>query len=114
MRDNFPLQGDNTATGTIKVESSGTLTINQGSLNNLGLIDITDTGAGFIHTATVTDSGTIRVEVTDRAGPGTPELRPADRDAEGGRGLQLVAGLAARWGWRRRGGRLVTWFELRA
>jgi anti-sigma regulatory factor (Ser/Thr protein kinase) len=59
--------------------------------------------------------GVVRVEVTDRAGPGTPELRPASRDAEGGRGLQLVAGLAARWGWRRRrGGRLVTWFELQA
>jgi anti-sigma regulatory factor (Ser/Thr protein kinase) len=56
--------------------------------------------------------GTVRIEVTDRAGPGTPELRPASREAEGGRGLQLVAGLAARWGCRRRGGRLVTWFEL--
>jgi anti-sigma regulatory factor (Ser/Thr protein kinase) len=56
--------------------------------------------------------GIVRVEVTDRAGPGTPELRPAGRDAEGGRGLQLVVGLAARWGWRRRGGRMVTWFEL--
>jgi anti-sigma regulatory factor (Ser/Thr protein kinase) len=59
--------------------------------------------------------GVVRVEVTDWAGPGTPELRPASRDAEGGRGLQLVAGLAARWGWRRRrGGWLVTWFELQA
>jgi anti-sigma regulatory factor (Ser/Thr protein kinase) len=57
--------------------------------------------------------GMVRVEVTDRAGPGTPELRPADRDAEGGRGLQLVAALAARWGSRRRGGRMVVWFELR-
>ena len=56
--------------------------------------------------------GMVRVEVTDRAGPRTPKLRPAGRDAEGGRGLQLVAGLAARWGTRRRGGRLVTWFEL--
>jgi anti-sigma regulatory factor (Ser/Thr protein kinase) len=56
--------------------------------------------------------GVVRVEVTDRAGPGTPELRPAGRDAEGGRGLQFVAGLATRWGWRRRGGRMVTWFEL--
>jgi hypothetical protein len=28
-------------------------------------------------------------------------------------GRQMVAGLAARWGWRRRGGRTVTWFELR-
>jgi anti-sigma regulatory factor (Ser/Thr protein kinase) len=58
--------------------------------------------------------GVVRVEVTDRAGQGTPELRPAGRGAEGGRGLQLVAALAARWGWLRRGGRLVTWFELRA
>ena len=56
--------------------------------------------------------GIVRVEVTDRAGPGTPELRPADRDAEGGRGLQLVAALAARWGTRRRGGRMTTWFVL--
>jgi two-component sensor histidine kinase len=57
--------------------------------------------------------GIVRVEVTDRAGSGMPELRPAGRDAEGGRGLQLVAALAARWGARRRGGRMVTWFELR-
>ena len=56
--------------------------------------------------------GIVRVEVTDRSGPGTPELRHTSRDAEGGRGLQLVAGLAARWGWRRRGGRVTTWFEL--
>jgi len=58
--------------------------------------------------------GIVRIEVTDRAGPGTPELRPAGRDAEGGRGLQLVAALAARWGSRRRGGRRVTWFEIQA
>ena len=58
--------------------------------------------------------GVVRVEVTDRSGPGVPELRPADRGAEGGRGLRLVAGLAARWGWRRRGRRTVTWFELRS
>jgi len=57
--------------------------------------------------------GMVRVEVTDRAGPGTPELRPAGRDAEGGRGLQLVAALAARWGTRRRGGRMTMWFVLR-
>jgi anti-sigma regulatory factor (Ser/Thr protein kinase) len=57
--------------------------------------------------------GIVRVEVTDRAGPGTPKLCPAGHDAEGGRGLQLVAALAARWGSRRRGGRMVVWFELR-
>jgi anti-sigma regulatory factor (Ser/Thr protein kinase) len=63
--------------------------------------------------AVIVGEGIVRVEVTDRAGPGTPELRPAGRDAEGGRGLQFVAGLSARWGWRRRGGRMLTWFELR-
>jgi anti-sigma regulatory factor (Ser/Thr protein kinase) len=57
-------------------------------------------------------NGVARVEVTDRSGPGAPELAPAGWDAEGGRGLQVVARLAARWGWRRRGGWIVTWFEL--
>jgi anti-sigma regulatory factor (Ser/Thr protein kinase) len=66
-------------------------------------------------TVTVTAcTGTVRVEVTDRSGPGLPQLRPPGDDAEGGRGLWIVAGLAARWGWRRRGGRTMTWFELRA
>jgi anti-sigma regulatory factor (Ser/Thr protein kinase) len=37
--------------------------------------------------AVISGDGIVRVEVTDRAGPGTPELRPAGRDAEGGRGL---------------------------
>jgi hypothetical protein len=59
-----------------------------------------------------TENDVIRVEVTDRSGPGVPEPRPAGSDAEGGRGLHLVARLVARWGWRRHGGRTVTWFEL--
>ncbi len=58
--------------------------------------------------------GVVRVEVTDRSGPGVPGLQPAGRDEESGRGLQLVAALAARWGWRRCGGRTVTWFEIQA
>jgi anti-sigma regulatory factor (Ser/Thr protein kinase) len=62
--------------------------------------------------AVKTANDVIRVEVTDLSGPGMPEPRPAGGDAEDGRGLQLVASLAARWGWRRRGGRTVTWFEL--
>ena len=57
--------------------------------------------------------GVVRVEVTDRGGPGAPELRRADCGAEDGRGLGLVTALTARWGWRRRGRRTVTWFELR-
>jgi anti-sigma regulatory factor (Ser/Thr protein kinase) len=55
----------------------------------------------------------VRIEVTDRSGPGVPEIRLAEGDAEDGRGLGLVAGLATRWGWRRRGGRTATWVELR-
>ena len=61
--------------------------------------------------AVKTVNDVIRVEVTDRSGPGVPEPRPAGSDAEDGRGLHLVARLAVRWGWRRRGGRTVTWFE---
>jgi len=56
----------------------------------------------------------VRVEVTGRSGPGVPKPRSAGRDAEGGRGLALVAALATRWGWRQCGGRTMTWFELRA
>jgi len=66
-------------------------------------------------TVTVTARvGAVRVEVTDRSGPGAPELRPVGENAEGGRGLGLVAVLAARWGWRRHGGRTVTWCEIQA
>ena len=64
--------------------------------------------------AVMAGGGIVRVGVADRSGRGVPELRPAGGDAEGGRGLGLVAALAARWGWRRRGGRTVTWFELRS
>lgn len=58
-------------------------------------------------------AGAVGVEVADRSGPGVPELRPAGADAEDGRGLKIVDRLAERWGWRRRGGRTVTWFVLR-
>jgi anti-sigma regulatory factor (Ser/Thr protein kinase) len=60
-----------------------------------------------------TGDGVVRVEITDRGSPEVPTLYSAGRDAEGGRGLQLVAGLAARWGWRQRRGLTMTWFELR-
>jgi anti-sigma regulatory factor (Ser/Thr protein kinase) len=56
--------------------------------------------------------GIVRVEVADRSGLGVPRLLPADREADGGRGLWLVAGLAAQWGSWRSEGRTVTWFEL--
>jgi anti-sigma regulatory factor (Ser/Thr protein kinase) len=36
--------------------------------------------------------GVVRVEVTGRSGPGAPELEPAGRDAEGGRGASACCG----------------------
>jgi anti-sigma regulatory factor (Ser/Thr protein kinase) len=68
---------------------------------------------GMVAVTVAAGGGLVRVEVTDQSGPGVPELRPAEESGEGGRGLWLVAGLAKRWGWRRCGGRTVTWFELR-
>lgn len=62
--------------------------------------------------AVIARDGAVRVEVSDRSGPGTPQLRPADGEADGGRGLQLVAALAAQWGWQRYEGQTVTWFVL--
>ena len=44
-----------------------------------------------ITAAVKTGTGVVRVEVTDRSGPGVPELNPATRDVEGSRGRQLVA-----------------------
>lgn len=53
--------------------------------------------AGETVTVAVTDGdGLVRVEVTDCGGSGVPRLRPAVSDAESGRGLELVAALAAR------------------
>jgi anti-sigma regulatory factor (Ser/Thr protein kinase) len=66
-------------------------------------------------TVTVTArAGGVRVEVADRSGIGVPEPRAAEADAEDGRGLELVERMAARWGWRQRGSRTVTWFVLKA
>lgn len=42
-----------------------------------------------------------------------PRLLPAGGDDEGGRELELMAGMAAGRGWQRRGGRTVSWFVLR-
>ena len=51
---------------------------------------------GTVTVAVPAGDGLVRVEVTDRGGPGVPRLVPAGGDAESGRGLELVAALAAR------------------
>ena len=55
----------------------------------------------------------VRVEVADE-GRGTPVLVEPDADAEAGRGLKRVDGLASSWGVQPRvaDGRTVVWFEL--
>lgn len=61
------------------------------------------------------DAGTeeqgLLVEVSDPV-PDPPTERAAGLDDEGGRGLQLVAGSARRWGTRRGKSGKTVWFEL--
>ncbi|KJY43769.1 regulatory protein [Streptomyces sp. NRRL B-1568] len=56
-------------------------------------------------------AGTVRVEVADiSARP--PSRRCAQGDDTGGRGLELVDGLADRWGWHREGVGKRIWCEV--
>ena len=60
------------------------------------------------------DADVVRVEVADGT-PVMPRLRPARPDGTTGRGMQLIASLASRWGMRRLEAadyRKVVWFEL--
>jgi hypothetical protein len=55
--------------------------------------------------------GMVRVEVVD-ASARPPRQRHAEGDDTNGRGLELVDGLADRWGWRHEGGGKSIWCEL--
>ncbi|MEN2419955.1 ATP-binding protein [Streptomyces rimosus] len=55
--------------------------------------------------------GTVRVEVADRSAR-APRPRRADGDDTNGRGLELVDGLADRWGWRPEGAGKSIWCEV--
>ena len=57
--------------------------------------------------------GYLRLEVCDSAADCPPELREADPDAEGGRGMDLVDKLSSRWGWRVSEHAKVVWLDLR-
>lgn len=58
-----------------------------------------------------TEAGTVRVEVADvSACP--PRPRHARGEDTGGRGLELVDGLADRWGWQREGAGKSIWCEV--
>ncbi|KUJ70036.1 hypothetical protein ACZ90_06655 [Streptomyces albus subsp. albus] len=55
--------------------------------------------------------GTVRVEVAD-ASARAPRQRHVDEAATNGRGLELVDGLADRWGWHREGAGKRIWCEV--
>ncbi|MFG3498066.1 ATP-binding protein [Streptomyces sp. NPDC047928] len=55
--------------------------------------------------------GAVRVEVADRSAR-APQPRHADGDDTHGRGLELVDGLADRWGWQREGAGKSIWCEV--
>ncbi|MCQ4080702.1 ATP-binding protein [Streptomyces sp. RB6PN25] len=56
-------------------------------------------------------AGTVRVEVADSSDR-PPSPRHARGDDTGGRGLELVDGLADRWGWQREGSGKHIWCEV--
>ncbi|MEV0528462.1 ATP-binding protein [Streptomyces sp. NPDC050439] len=58
-----------------------------------------------------TAAGTVRVEVADTSAR-PPKQRHADGDATNGRGLELVDGLADRWGWQAEGAGKSIWCEV--
>lgn len=57
------------------------------------------------------EAGTVRVEVADSCAR-PPRPRHADGDDTNGRGLELVDGLADRWGWRPEGAGKSIWCEV--
>jgi anti-sigma regulatory factor (Ser/Thr protein kinase) len=56
--------------------------------------------------------GFLRLEVGDSCADCGPQPRQATADDEGGRGMELVDKLSARWGWRARGQVKVVWLDL--
>lgn len=56
-------------------------------------------------------TGPVRVEVAD-ASSRPPHQRQAEGEDTNGRGLELVSGLADRWGWEREAGGKRVWCEL--
>jgi PAS domain S-box-containing protein len=60
------------------------------------------------------DDGGLRVEMVDGRGSSLPHVQAPSMEAEGGRGLVLVAALAERWGTDRLSAGKCVWFELAA
>ncbi|MFF8276869.1 ATP-binding protein [Streptomyces lateritius] len=65
----------------------------------------------MLFAASCPDAGTVRVEVAD-ASDRPPRQRHAEGEDTNGRGLELVDGLADRWGWQREGAGKSIWCEV--
>ncbi|BCL30356.1 ATP-binding protein [Streptomyces aurantiacus] len=75
---------------------------------------ITHVGPGTPTTLAVSMSGTyLRIEIHDPDARALPTLLAAGSEAEGGRGVAIVAALADRWGVQLCSDRKVTWCELK-
>ncbi len=68
--------------------------------------------AGPIDVRAYVRDGFLRLEVADADVATTPSPRSAHPDDEGGRGMELVDKLSARWGWRTTGNSKVVWLDL--
>ncbi|MFJ5561113.1 ATP-binding protein [Streptomyces sp. NPDC093250] len=89
-----------------------------GTVETLELLTAEVIANAVVHTGegcqvTVSWNGTcVRLEAADTEGSLLPQWAPAGLDAESGRGLQLVDGLAQRWGARPTSDGKVVWFEI--
>ncbi|MDL4813596.1 ATP-binding protein [Actinomadura opuntiae] len=69
---------------------------------------------GRVAVAVAAAPGTVRLEVADDGASGARPYVKEDSGAESGRGMRIVQGLAARWGYRTDGTRTVVWAEFPA
>jgi anti-sigma regulatory factor (Ser/Thr protein kinase) len=69
---------------------------------------------GLVTVTVAAAPGAVLLEVTDDGAAGTRPYVKDDPGAETGRGMRIVQGLAARWGYRADGTRTVVWAEFPA
>jgi anti-sigma regulatory factor (Ser/Thr protein kinase) len=70
-------------------------------------------GGTFTVCVTAVSAAVVRIVVTDAGGRHQPRVRRAPKDAEHGRGLELIEALSSDWGSETLGGgRRVTWCEI--
>ncbi|WP_160573856.1 ATP-binding protein [Actinomadura physcomitrii] len=69
---------------------------------------------GLVTVTVAAGPGAVRLEVADDGAAGARPYVKDDPGAETGRGMRIVQGLAARWGYRADGSRTVVWADFPA